>query len=184
MRRFVIVALLAVPSAAHAQFEFGGQLGLRSRSENGKTVNGSQFGVVLVHTSGSTAQIVDLAVVQMRNKTATGAAVRENSVEASLLIRRALTHMIGVGLGPAVGYAIGCASRDVDGVDFGDVLCVSDFANKGTVRVGYAIQLDIARTLRTGAVVRAGLRGTGHTVASGSASPKPALWAGLTLPMR
>lgn len=180
----MIAALLAVPSAAHAQFEFGGQLGLRSRSENGKTVNGFQIGAVIVHTRGAIAQIVDLAIVQMRNKTTTGGAVLENSAEATLIFRRALTHLIGAGIGPAVGYATGCASGGIDKISYGEVPCVADFADKGTVRVGYAIQLDIARTLRTGAVVRAGLRGTGLTVASGNASPKPALWAGLTLPIR
>jgi len=185
MRRMLaIAALVAAPVAAHAQWEFGGQIGLRTRSDAGTTVNGSQIGAIIVHNSRAFSQTLDLLSVQMRGSTPTGGAVRENSIEGVLLVRRALHGAFGAAIGPAASYSIGCSSGGSGGIGYGQVACVNDFTTDGTVRIGYAVQLDAVKANARGAVFRAGLRATGHTVGAGSATPKPSVWAGMTLPLR
>ncbi len=189
MRRILAIAvLIAAPAAAHAQWEFGGQIGLRSRSENGATVNGSQIGAIVVRNAGAWSQTLDLLSVQMRNANATGGAVRENSLEGVLLFRHALGGALGgvfgASIGPAASYSIGCTSGGTGGIGYGQVGCLNDFSVDGAMRLGYALQLDAVKANARGAVFRAGLRATGHTVGAGSASPKPSLWAGMTLPLR
>jgi hypothetical protein len=51
------------------------------------------------------------------------------------------------------------------------------------VRPGYDLQLDYAKRNARGITWRWGVRATGHTVASGSKTPKPVAWAGLTAPL-
>jgi hypothetical protein len=185
MKRVLFLALLAAPAAAYAQWEVGGQLGLRTRSESEGTLNGMQIGAIIVHNNGAQySQTLDLLSVQMRGHTAAGGAVRENSIESVLLFRRALGGVFGASIGPAASYSLGCVSGGTNEIGYGSVPCIHDFSVSGTTRIGYAVQLDMVKANARGAAFRAGLRGTGHTVASGSASPKAAVWIGTTLPIR
>ena len=182
MRHLVFAALIAVPATAHAQMQFGGNIGYRSRADDGHTVTGTQLEAMLVRPAGKTTYLATLAIVQMRNHTPAGV-VRENSFEGALLYRRAIVGALGAALGPAVGLSFGCASGGTGGTGYGSQPCAVYFADKGTVRPGYALQLDWSTANARGAVFRAGVRAIGHTVASGSKTPKPAVWLGFTLPL-
>jgi len=199
MKRLLIATLLATPALAHAQWQVGGSLGFRTRPEDGRTLPGTQLEIMAVKPAGVTSHVFSLASVQMRNRTAAGGAVRENSFEAAYLYRRVLDdafggvfknalkgafkNALGLAAGPVVSYSIGCASGGTGAVTYGATPCLVSFADKGTVTPGYIIQLDLQKTNQRGVTWRAGLRGTGHTVASGSLTPKPSLWAGFTAPL-
>jgi len=178
-----LAALLALPAAAHAQWQLGGNVGFRSRPENGTTVNGTQLEMMIVHKRGATTHFFDLAWTQMRNETPDGGAVRENALEGTILFRRALRGPFGIGAGPALGYSLGCSSGGTGSVGYGPTTCLVEYATKGTLRPGYAIQLDLEQANARGAVLRAGIRASGHTVASGTVTPKPSIWLGFTLPL-
>ncbi len=186
MKRLVLLAaLLTVPAAASAQWQVGGNFGLRTRPDggDGKIVYGTQFEGMIVKPAGKTTHILQGAIVQMRNHDADGYNVRENSLEASYLYRRAIRGALGVAAGPAVGYSTGCASGGTRSTTYGATTCVAYYTDKGTVRPGYIVQLDVAKTNARGVTWRAGLRATGRTVASGSKTPKPVIWAGFTAPL-
>lgn len=187
MRRLLAALLLLTPALAGAQQSSGIQLGLnlgyRTRTESGTTLGGTQLEGMIVHPMGSWTHIASLALTQMRNSLPGGGAVRENGVEASLLFRRAITRGLGWGAGPVLSYATGCASGGTGGVTYGATTCLVSYANKGTFRPGYALQLDWEKANSRGAVFRAGVRAVGHTVASGSMAPKPGAWVGFSLPL-
>jgi len=186
MKRFVFLALLtATPLAAHAQWQIGLNIGARTRPDggNGKTVPGIQFEGMIVKPAGAWSHIFQGAVIQMKNRDAADTHVRENSLEISYLLRRAiLGGPFGLAVGPALGYSTGCASGGTKSTSYGDRPCVEYYTEKGTKRPGYNFQLDYAKTNARGLTWRWGVRATGHTVASGSKTPKPVLWAGVTAP--
>lgn len=183
MKRLLFL-MLAMPVAAHAQWQIGLNAGLRTRPDggDGNTVPGVQFEGMLVRPAGKWSHMFQGAVVQMKNSDASGQRVRENSLEGSYLLRRALNRWLGVAAGPSLGYSLGCASGGTNATTYGDTPCVASFADDGTVRPGYAVQLDGAWTTARSVTWRAGVRAVGHTVASGSKTPKPVVWAGLTAP--
>jgi hypothetical protein len=183
MRRLLLAILVAIPAAAQAQTQVGLNLGLRTRSDAGKQVNGTQLEGMIVRPIGTWKAMALLAFTQMRNSWPTGGAVRENGIEATLLFRRAISGGLGWAAGPAIGYATGCASGGTGGITYGATTCIQSFADKGTVRPGYALQLDWERANARGAVFRTGVRAIGHTTAAGSKTPKPAVWIGFTLPI-
>lgn len=184
MRRLLITILVFIPALAQSQVQVGLNLGLRTRSDDGKQVNGTQLeGMIIVRPMRNWTPMALLAFTQMRNRWPGGGAVRENGVEATLLFRRAITGGLGWAAGPAIGYAAGCASGGTGGITYGATTCIQSFADKGTVRPGYALQLDWEKSNARGAVFRTGLRAIGHTTASGSKTPKPAVWIGFTLPL-
>ncbi|MBM3908850.1 MAG: hypothetical protein FJ363_12355 [Gemmatimonadetes bacterium] len=179
MQRLLIL-MLALPIVAQAQWQVGGNVGLRTRPDggDGKTVLGLQFEGMLVKPAGKWSHVFQGAVVQMKNNDATGNRVRENSIEGAYMLRREVSRHFGVSAGPVLSYSFGCRVNDT----FDVVGCIDDFAEDGTVRPGYHLQLDYAKTTANGVTWRWGVRATGHTVASGSATPKPAVWGGLTAP--
>ena len=187
MRHLVFAALLALPTAAPAQIQIGGNFGVRWRDDDGAAgrIRGIQLEGMIVRSTGRWEQVASLAITQMNNKSATLGTVRENGVEATLLFRHGMARGFGWAIGPAIGVATGCAQggANYDGTVYGTQTCLVSFANKGTVRPGYALQLDWKRASARGAVLRTGLRAVGHTTASGSKTPKPAVWLGLTLPL-
>jgi hypothetical protein len=184
MKRMLLAALVLAPAVAHAQWQMGLTFGVRARPDNGRTISGLQFEGMIVHPMQSFTGIASLAIVQMRNKTTAGNGFVENSIEANLLLRRKLAGIWCASFGPVLSYSTGCASSsDLHGTTYGAVACSASFVQKGTVRPGYLIQLDLEKTNARGVTWRAGLRGTGHTVASGSKTPKPVLWGGFTAPL-
>jgi len=184
MRRIIATVLCLIPAVAHGQVQVGLNLGLRTRTDAGQRVNGTQLeGMIIAPHMGNWTPMALLAFTQMRNSWPTGGAVRENGVEATLLFRRAIRGGLGWAAGPAIGYAAGCASGGTGGITYGATKCIQSFADKGTVRPGYALQLDWEKSNARGAVFRTGLRAIGHTTASGSKTPKPAAWVGFTLPL-
>jgi hypothetical protein len=176
-----LILMLALPIAAHAQWQIGGNVGLRARPDggDGRAVFGLQFEGMLVKPTGQWSHVLLGGIVQMKNNDASGQRVRENSVEGAYLLRRSVARHWGIGGGPVLSYSFGCrvdATFDVVG-------CIEYFAEDGTVRPGYNLQLDYARTAANGVTWRWGVRATGHTVASGSKTPKPVVWGGLTAPL-
>jgi len=186
MKRFALALLLALPVPAAAQWQIGGNIGLRTRPDggDGNTVLGIQFEGMIVKPAGAWTHFFQGAVIQMKNHNALGERLRENSVEVSYMLRRALYGPFGVAIGPALGYSTGCASGGNKSTgNYGATPCVATYADKGTKRPGYNAQIDYAWTNARGITWRWGVRATGHTVASGSKDPKPVLWAGLTAPL-
>ncbi len=183
MRWPLAAALALAPTLAHAQVQVGGNIGVRMRNDGDNFVRGVQLEAMLVHPAGRYSHWLNLAIVQMKNHTSTGGIVRENSIEGTVLLHRLFAAGIGGAIGPVLSYGTGCASGGAGGVGYGKVGCVVSFAEKGTVRPGYALQLDWAKANARGAVFRAGVRAVGHTVGSGSKTPKPGAWAGFTLPL-
>jgi hypothetical protein len=183
MKRALLM-LLMLPVAAEAQWQIGGNIGLRTRPDggDGNTVLGVQFEGMIVKVAGKSSYLAQGAIIQMKNHNAAGLRVRENSLEGSLLYRRALNSWLGAAVGPAIGYSTGCASGGRSGTGYGATACVASYAEKGTIRPGYILQLDAAHVTARGMTWRYGIRGTGHTVASGSKTPKPVVWAGFTAP--
>jgi len=184
MRRIIATILFFIPAAAHSQTQVGLNFGLRTRSDAGKQVNGTQLeGMIIARPMRNWTPMALLAFTQMRNEWPIGGAVRENGIEATLLFRRTITGGLGWAAGPAIGYATGCASGGTGGITYGPTTCIQSFADKGTVRAGYALQLDWAKANARGAVFRTGVRAVGHTTASGSKTPKPGVWIGFSLPL-
>ncbi len=183
MKKWLLAALL-VPTIAHAQWQIGLNFGMRARPDggDGNTVFGTQFEGMIVKPAGKVTHILNGAVVQMRNHDAAGNNIRENSLEASYLYRRAIKGKWGIAAGPAVGISTGCAAGGTHSATYGATHCIAYFADKGTIRPGYIAQLDYAKTNARGLTWRWGLRASGHTVSSGSITPKPAIWGGFTAP--
>lgn len=178
------IALLALPTLAQAQWQLGGTVGVRTRPDEGRTLWGTQLEVVAARLSdGPVSHLLTGSIVQIRNETAAGGAVRENSVEVAYLYRRALRGAFGAAAGPTIGYSTGCASGGTGGITYGSTPCLASFTTKGTTTPGYVVQLDWAKTMSNRVTVRWGVRGTGHTPAAGSISPKPSVWAGFTAPL-
>ena len=186
MKRAVIVAVLFLaPAIAGAQMQMGMNFGMRHRPDagDGGSVWGTQFEGMMIFPDGRVSHQMLGAVVQMRNRNAAGANVRENSLEVGYLFRYALGGLLGLAAGPAMGYSTGCASGGTHGVTYGSTPCIASFASKGTMRVGYNVQLDFATSNARGVTLRFGARVTGSTVASGDALPKPVLWGGFSAPL-
>lgn len=178
--RTSLFLLLAMPVAAHAQWQIGLNAGIRTRPDggDGNTVLGVQFEGMIVKAAGKWTHLLQGAVVQMKNNTAAGERVRENSIEGTYMLRREVSRHFGLAAGPVLSYSFGCRVNRT----FEVVGCIEYYAEDGTVRPGYNLQLDYARTTTRGMTWRWGVRATGHTVASGSKSPKPVVWAGFTAP--
>ena len=185
MKRLVLIAVLIVPAAASAQWQIGGNFGIRARPDggDGNTVYGTQFEGMIVKPGGNVTHILTGSFIQMRNHDAAGNNIRENSVELGYLYRLALKGSLGLAIGPALGISTGCAAGGTHSTTYGATQCVVSYADKGTVRPGYILQLDFAKTNTRGVTWRAGVRATGHTVASGSKTPKPSIWGGFTAPL-
>lgn len=186
MKRAVIVAVLFLaPAIAGAQMQMGMNFGMRHRPDagDGGSVWGTQFEGMMIFPKGRVSHEVLGAFVQMRNRDAGGFNVRENSVEASYLLRYSLTGGWGVSAGPAIGASLGCTAGGTHSTTYGFTSCVDTFADKGTIRPGYTVQLDFAHSNSRGVTFRLGARVTGHTVASGDALPKPVLWGGFSAPL-
>lgn len=180
-----MAALLGAPLVAQGQIQLGANIGYRIRPEGGTRVRGAQIEGMLIVPRGQWEYQGLLTIAQMSNHYVTGEPTRENSVEGTLLFRRALAYGLGAGIGPTLSVATGCASGgsgDGGGLAYGTVPCLVPYANKGTFRPGYTLQLDYVRTNARGISLRAGLRAMGHTVASGSKTPKPGAWLGFSAP--
>ena len=120
MRRLIATVLFLFPALAHSQVQVGLNLGLRTRSDAGKQVNGTQLeGMIIARPMGNWRPMALLAFTQMRNRWPVGGAVRENGIEATLLFRRAIRGGLGWAAGPAIGYAAGCASGGTGGITYG-----------------------------------------------------------------
>jgi hypothetical protein len=184
MKRLLIL-MLTLPMVANAQWQIGGNLGLRTRPDggDGKSVLGVQLEGMLVKPAGQWTHLLQGAIVQMKNHNAAGQNIRENSLEGSYLLRRALGDRFGIAAGPVLGYSLGCASGGKNATTYGDTPCVASFADDGTVRPGYALQLDAEWKSARGVTWRAGVRAVGRTMASGSKTPKPVVWGGLSAPL-
>jgi hypothetical protein len=184
MNRMLAALLIALPSLAQAQWQLGGNVAVRTRPDDGRTLWGTQLEIMGVRlTTGPVTHFFTGSVVQIRNENSTGGAVRENSVEVAYLYRRALRGAWGAAVGPTVGYSTGCASGGTGGITYGSTSCLASFTTKGTTTPGYIVQLDWAKTTSNGVSWRWGVRGTGHTPAAGSVAPKPSVWAGFTAPL-
>lgn len=185
MKRTLLAAVLFAPAAAAAQWQVGGNFGLRARPDggDGQTVFGTQFEVMAVKAGPRVSHIFSGSSVQMRNHTADGSNIRENGIELGYMYRRAINDAWGAAIGPVLGYSTGCASGGTHSVTYGATHCIESYTAKGTKRPGYNLQLDWQKTTANSVTWRAGARLTGHTVASGSKTPKPVVWAGFTAPL-
>jgi len=77
MRRIIATVLCLIPAVAHGQVQVGLNLGLRTRTDAGQRVNGTQLeGMIIAPHMGNWTPMALLAFTQMRNSWPTGGAVR------------------------------------------------------------------------------------------------------------